>query len=176
MKEESEYDKQASEFLKKTGTMFQARWLSNDKYFPDDKEKRDIYEIALSRGTRKWIFRFGQSIVHSGKYIVVYLSNDKKYKQGDLLTEEGLKRARSSFQGFGTFYVKNKEFEEPTPYTVFSCLQKYDPGTFEDFCSEYGYNTDSRRAETTYKGVKDEWLNVERLFSDEEIELLQEIQ
>ena len=67
---------------------------------------------------------------------------------------------------------KNK----PTSYDVLSCLQKYDVGTFEDFCSEFGYDTDSRKAEKTYKAVCKEFANVQRFFTNDEIEQLQEIQ
>ena len=63
----------------------------------------------------------------------------------------------------------------PTAYDVLACLTKYDPGTFDEFCSEYGYNTDSRQAFKTYKAVVREWKNIEKLFSPEQIEALQEI-
>lgn len=54
----------------------------------------------------------------------------------------------------------------PTMYDVLACLQKYDLGSFEDFCHEYGYDEDSRRAERTYKAVCREYAAVERLFGD----------
>ena len=54
----------------------------------------------------------------------------------------------------------------PTYYDVLAALKKYDPGTFEDFCAEFGYNNDSRKAEQTYKAVKKEYAAVERLFGD----------
>lgn len=55
---------------------------------------------------------------------------------------------------------------EPEMYDVLACLTKYDPDDFEWFCSNYGYDTDSRRAERTYKAVCREWAAVERLFGD----------
>ena len=64
--------------------------------------------------------------------------------------------------------------EEPTLYSIISCLQKYDVGSFEDFCSEFGYSEDSRTAERTYNAVCKEFAAVERLFSDV-IDQLQEI-
>ena len=63
----------------------------------------------------------------------------------------------------------------PTMYDILTCLTKYNPETFEDFCSEYGYNTDSINAQKTYKAVKREFNGVNRLFSDI-LEELQEIQ
>lgn len=63
----------------------------------------------------------------------------------------------------------------PTMYDILTCLTKYDPETFADFCSEYGYNTDSINAQKTYKAVKREFNGVNRLFNDI-LEELQEIQ
>lgn len=63
----------------------------------------------------------------------------------------------------------------PTAYDALACLTKYDPGTFENFCGDFGYDEDSRKAFKTYKAVKREWENVAKLFSTEQIELLQEI-
>lgn len=69
----------------------------------------------------------------------------------------------------------NNGSEDPNIYDVLTCLQKYDIGTFENFCSEFGYDQDSRTAERIYKAVLKEFAGVERLFSDI-IEELQEIQ
>lgn len=64
---------------------------------------------------------------------------------------------------------------EPTMYDILATLTKYNPETFEDFCGEYGYNTDSIKALKTYKAVQREFNGVNRLFSDI-LEELQEIQ
>lgn len=64
----------------------------------------------------------------------------------------------------------------PSAYSVLACITKYDPGTFEQFCGDYGYDTDSRKAEKTYKAVVEEWQNIRTLFTPEELEKLQEIQ
>lgn len=64
----------------------------------------------------------------------------------------------------------------PTEYDVLACLTKYDPETFEDFCSVFGYDEDSRKAERIYEAVKEEYQNVAMLWNDSEIEELQEIQ
>lgn len=64
----------------------------------------------------------------------------------------------------------------PTAYDVLASIEKYEVTTFEDFCSNYGYDIDSRKAYKTYKAVKREWENVKKLFSEEQLELLREIQ
>jgi len=64
----------------------------------------------------------------------------------------------------------------PTAYDVLSCLTKYDPGSFKNFCNDYGYDSDSRKAEKIYKLVKKDWSNINKFFTEEEITELQEIQ
>lgn len=64
--------------------------------------------------------------------------------------------------------------KEPSYYSILACLTKFDPDTFENFCDNFGYDTDSRQAYKVYKAVVKEWENVERLFSDV-LEELQEI-
>lgn len=128
-----DYQKQAQNFLNKTLTTFEAKFICSDKYFPDDEEPRDIYEITLCRKGKVYSFRFGQSIAHS--------------------------RAKLA----------------PTAYDVLACLTKYEPGSFEDFCANYGYSEDSRKAEKIYFDVQKEYSNVKRLFHDV-MEELEEIQ
>lgn len=82
-----------------------------------------------------------------------------------------LRRGRKSYTfEFGQSISKGSE--EPNLYDVLTCLQKYDVGTFEDFCGDFGYDLDSRTAEKTYKAVVKEFEAMERLFSSEELEVL----
>ncbi|MBU1122379.1 MAG: hypothetical protein KKF54_06775 [Candidatus Omnitrophica bacterium] len=65
--------------------------------------------------------------------------------------------------------------QKPNAYDVLACLTKYDVGSLEDFCGNFGYNTDSRKAEKTYRAVVKEYNNITRLFNTEEIGKLAEI-
>lgn len=129
-----DYQKQANDFLVKTGVKFSAKLIDHDFYFDGDKETRDVYRITLSRGKMRRSFKFGQSINNS---------NGKT---------------------------------PPTAYDVLACLQKYEIGSFEDFCGDFGYDTDSRRAEKTYKAVLKEYQMVCDIWTSDEIEELSEIQ
>jgi len=126
------YEQKAKDFLNQTNTTFETEYLKHDKYFQDDKQTRDIYQITLKRENKKFKFTFGQSIMNNGI--------------------------------------------EPTEYGVLSCLTKYDPGTFEDFCIDYGYNNGSIKAKKIYKNVVKEYKNVIELWNAEEIEQLKEIE
>lgn len=125
------YQQQATDFLKATGTTFTASFKERGFYFQDDKDVRDIFVCVLKNENHRFRFTFGQSINNTG------------------IT--------------------------PTAYDVLASLTKYEVGSFENFCDEYGYNTDSRSAYKTYKAVLKEWKNVERLFTADQIEMLQEI-
>ncbi len=72
--------------------------------------------------------------------------------------------------------VQANEIIYPTAYDVLTCLEKYEHADFDDFCDNYGYDNDSRKAKKLYLAVKKEYNNISRLFSAEEIERLQEIQ
>ena len=148
----TDYTKQADDFMEKTGTTFTAKLVGHDKYFDDDKEARDIYRITLKRNGEEWAFRFGNSIANT-------LTNTDR-------------RAMASAQTLGiSFYSK----KIPTPYDVLAGLTKYDVGSFSNFCADFGYDTDSRKAEKTYLAVLDEYKHVMSMFHDI-IDELDEIQ
>lgn len=129
-----DYQKQANDFLAKTGVKFSTKLIDHDFYFDGDKYKRDIYRITLKRNKMRRSFRFGQSVADSN---------------GNT---------------------------PPTAYDVLACLQKYDVGSLEDFCGDFGFDTDSHRAEKTYKAVLREYKMVCDIWAADEIEELSEIQ
>ncbi len=170
----TDYNQQAIDFLQATNTVFTAKYVKAGEYFDEDKKERDIYEIELTRGNRSYAFRFGQSIACSGQYIL--LDSRLKAQFGrSFCNEVEFKKNNLRYQRPHGYVIKNKAFAAPDAYSVLACLTKSDPGTFDNFCSDFGYDTDSKRAEKTYEAVKEEYINVCRLFTDEEIEKLQEI-
>lgn len=171
----NEYDEQAEKFLKKTNTSFKSEFIKYDKYFPDDEDKRDIYQITLTRGERKYSFTFGNSINASGHYI--YFSCKGRERIHLEKNEKGLLKLRWNGEMLNRGNSeKNENFKEPTAYDVISGLTKYDVGTFENFCSEFGYDIDSMMAHRIYCNVVKEYDNLKMLYSDEELEKMSEIQ
>lgn len=169
-----EYEKQAADFLKNTNTTLTVEFDRHGKHFQDDKDTRDIYNITLERGSRKYSFKFGNSLHNSGEYIGhrIYCTNTMgKYM---FTAAEAKKINPITKRELGI--QKNPNFKQPTAYDVLACLTTYNPYDFENFCMDYGYDTDSRKAEGIYEAVKDEWQNVAMLWNDQEIEQLQEIQ
>lgn len=64
---------------------------------------------------------------------------------------------------------------KPNSYDILACLTKYDPESFENFCSEYGYDNDKISHKKIYNAVAKEFINVCKIWNDEEIEKLREI-
>lgn len=169
----SSYDEQAIDFLKLTGATIEVKFSHSGKHFDTDKDVRDIYNITIKRGSRSYMFNFGQSI-NKSQYYQDSIQGRTYTLSGGCRTGNYSINDLSKYQGAGQ-PLKLVKGEAPSEYDILVCLTKYDPGTFENFCSEFGYDTDSRSAEKTYKAVYDEWKNVCALFTDSEIELLAEI-
>lgn len=70
-----------------------------------------------------------------------------------------------------------------TAYDVLACLQKYEVGSFADFCSEFGYSQYDeltygvdKKSLRVYNAICKEYVNICKLFTPAQIEKLQEIQ
>lgn len=81
---------------------------------------------------------------------------------------------------FNTEAYRSNENYHPSEYDVLSAVQKYDVGTIDDFVSEYGFEvkkwSDVKRIEKTYKLCKKEYEGLRRIFTEEQMEELREIE
>lgn len=180
----NDYDKQADDFLKATNTTMECTFLKHGKHFENDTEERDIYNIVLSRGHRSMTIKFGQSLNDSG---ITLFNIKRKVNISDsaLRKIKSLDPVKDRAKIFGlvktgvNFHISFNDINfgtEPTSYDVLACLTKYDPGSLENFCDEFGYDLDSKSAEKIYNAVREEYLNVCALFGQDEMEQLIEIQ
>ena len=122
-------------------------------------------------------FLSDHGIKFSSRFIAFkpYFPGEKDYRNVYILylTRDG----KADYEtGFGQSIIDSRSNTLPTAYDLLTCITKYDPASFDDFCGEYGYNNDSRKAEATYKSVKADWIKVQRFFTEQELEELQEIQ
>lgn len=169
----STYEQQAIDFLAKHEITFEAKFLRHGSMRWDTKgETRDIYTLVLRRGRRNISVEFGQSIAHSGEWIV----KDKNPKFTKTFHDKGHANSYASRIGNSFNVSKNPNKEVPNAYSLLSVITKSDPGTFDEFCNEFGYDNDSISAKETWQAVREEWNDVRALFTDSELEELQEIQ
>ena len=251
----STYEQQANDFLTKTGATIEKKFLKFDHHFGGEKQKRNVFEITISKDGKNMVFNFGQSVndsceetakieegenepinlifgysykgidaIHKGE-INTDLFTLRAIKNGtkdinELLTDSYLNECTENFKYEILQHNKksrvrvidyakpridtieqfrqrginkiNEEIEklsreklhiyqknaiiEPTNYDILTCLTKYDPETFENFCSEFGYDEDSIKALKTYEAVKKESADLQTLFNEEELNELAEIQ
>jgi hypothetical protein len=146
-----------------------------DKYFPDDAEPRNIWNITLKNQYWSYTFTYGDSINNTQNPILPKGLDETKYKY---FMKHWKDQYLRYYWGYTTHFIEKliKEIKpkNPTDYSILACLDVFD-GDFEDFCSCFGYDEDSRKAETTYKAVLEQSMNLRRLFDRKEIEMLQEI-
>ena len=147
------------------------RWRYTMQQEVSTYEKQANDFLALTNTTFKAVY------LKNDKYFV----DDKDYRDIYTIT---LKNANGSYKfKFGQSIANSGKKQVPTAYDVLSCLQTYDFGNFEDFCSAFGYDkynpeTGKKcvKAAKIYNAVCSEYENICRLFSDEQVELLQEMQ
>lgn len=151
----NEYIKQATEFLQKTHAKMKIEYvgLAVNKEWKE-KQKRCLYEITLTSPRGSMIFDFWDSIRNTEIRTMLF----------DAYNVQANKELAAK-----------KKAAVPSVYDVLACLQKCDPGTFENFCSDYGYDDDSRTAMRVYLAVQNEYTQLARLFTPEQMEELAEI-
>lgn len=157
----NEYEQQALDFLKEcdaTITINFSHIGKNDAW--GDKDLREIYHFTITtpRGSYTSLF-----------YDSVYNYQQKLKAKKVLENHAWFRDMENRSQA-----IKAKS-HKPNAYDILACLSGYFPSTFEDFCWEYGYDTDSIRAFKTYIECQKEHSGLSKIFTIEQLEKLNEI-
>lgn len=167
----NEYVKQATEFLQKAHAEMKIEYvgLAINKEWKE-KEKRCLYEITLTSPRGSMTFNFWDSIRNTEiKTMTLEAYAEKRHRVAfSSLTQAEKMQASKEL-------AAKKKAAVPSVYDVLACLTKCDPGTFENFCSDFGYDEDSRTAERIYFAVQKEYTQLTKLFTPEQMEELAEI-
>lgn len=166
-----EHQKQAKYFLEKAkatckivfeGCAINSNWREN--------EKRNFYNVVLTTPKGSMSLTFWDSIYNTR----ISQMNVEEYAR---------RRFKCEFRDL-TIPEKTKAFEElkakkaeaqPTAYDVLACMTKHNPGLFEEFCFDFGYDEDSKTAERVYIACIREYEQLRRIFTDKQMKELQEI-
>ena len=168
-----EYLEQANNFLNKANAKCEIVYggISRNESWKE-KEKRNWYDVTITTPRGKIAFTFWDSI-HNTEISTMtfeeYAKKKLKYNRVEDMSYGEKVKAKNDL-------ARLKADAVPNEYDVLACLQKYDVGTFEDFCSEFGYDEDSRTAERIYIAVIKEYKDLTRIFTEEQMEELCEIQ
>ena len=167
----SEYEKQAQDFMQKANATMTINFvgLAINKEWKE-KEPRNLYNITLTSPKGSMTFDFWDSL-HNTEITRMHI-DDYTIKtfgfRSECLRPSERAKARNELN-------EMRRHATPTVYDVLACMTKYDPGTFENFCSDFGYDEDSRTAERIYFAVQKEYSQLSRLFTPDQMEELQEI-
>lgn len=172
MKILNEYTEQATEFLNKCNASIKIDFAGRATNIEwNEKELRNTYNVTITTPVGSMSFIFWDSIYNTKitNYTVAeFFEKTRKFLYADATASEQRKAARE---------LEQKKAEAmPTTYDILATLTKYDPGTFDEFCSEYGFDEDSRRAERIYIAVVKEFKQLERIFTPEQLEAMREIE
>jgi|APSaa5957512622_1039677.scaffolds.fasta_scaffold35730_2 hypothetical protein len=158
------YEKEAQDFCDKYDVKVKFEYAGYTYHFSGDTEKRDTYDVTITRGDNSFRLKFGDSLNNSNlkaKYELL----QKGFGQYIRSNDKGARNfCRRNFSCSIKDLNKGKR-QNPSAYSILSCLTKYDPYSYEDFCSDYGYNG-SEESLTIYHAVQKEFQNVEKMFSD----------
>lgn len=158
-----DYNKQAKDFLESCGVLFIAEKAIPQKSprWSKDGKHGTHYSITLGKLKEKpsaTVSYWGDAkdnLIHCSTVIEFSFWNSLEAKRK-------------------VDYHESKS-DKPREYDVLAGI--YTPvDSFEDFCSNFGYDTDSREAEATYHEVVELNKKLESIFTSEELEQLQEIQ
>lgn len=123
------------------------------------------YDITISREDKSpWTFPFWDCIANKEKQSApaYYIYNNSRVYPSEA----------------GYFHLDNKRKKElaagkyaPTVYDVLTAITKYAPGSFDDFVSDYGYNSFKNLKEyqsimSIYLAAQDEYSHAATMFSD----------
>lgn len=174
----NEYDKQAEDFLAKTGTTLTFEFDGYRKYFPDDKEKRLTWKFTLTRGTRSLTDTFGGSLQSTAEALTgeAYPFRGHKTLYFKELLETNGKRIFKDENGDAILRAGQvtRKINPPSAYDILTCLQIYEPEDIDYFAEEMGIAKPSE-AIRIHAAVTRQFQALQTMYNDDEMRELQEI-
>ncbi len=124
--EYSEDKKHLKQLLALVGVNVQR--VGYQSHFNDENIQRTVLKVTLMRGSTSVSFKYGMS------------TNDSEYLE---LNKVGMLREPS----ISDMRKKGADIRKHLLYDILACCHSdsFVPDTFEDFCSEFGYNQDSKK-------------------------------
>lgn len=177
----SEYDKQANKFLKVTDSTLEVRLADPQKapLWAVNEIHGNHYIVTLKSPRGAFTFDYWDSIANAKQIKALQLiknaqwgdiSSDYYQAQDELKEIFGKKLSTVNVRRHYDEYEKELH---PRAYPVLACLNLLYSDSFEDFCAEYGYDTDSITASKTYSAMQEQDRMLRRLYTLDELELLE---
>jgi len=159
----NEYQKQALDFLSECKAFMEIRFshIGKAEHWKDN-QLREVYNFTITTPHGSYTSTFYDCVHNYQRKLEIdkKLSNTMKY---GLIGKEIIA------------LKKERETLKPREYDILACLDGYSPDTFENWCSNFGYDTDSITAAKIYIECQKQYDGLRKIFTSEQLEKLCEI-
>lgn len=170
----NEYVKQAKDFLTSCNATMEIKFMGLE--CPNwDSKPHATYDCTIKTPKGEMKVHFYDSVAHTETLSISfddYCCRNYKMSFRDMFPAEQSKARKQ--------WKQRRNDAVPTEYDILACLQKYEVGSMEDFFQEFGFEIKSAKDMTnfftTYNAVVEEYRDICRCFTPEQIEAMQEIQ
>lgn len=182
----NEQDLQVAKFLDENNITFKVNYLldcANDKEWQHDLFNVVFSNVNCKRINTEYKIGLGHRVLQRKPTQVTNLSSKYKQELKKVGLQDCLTPIKEAFS-LGSIYSKQHYSENscyavpPTQASVlYSLLSDADCGdnTFSDFCSEFGYDEDSRKALEIYLACQENSKQLKEVFTPSQIETLREL-
>lgn len=163
--------KASKEFLQKCGASMEIKLVGCDipHHWPGETRDHNHYRFTITTPKGSFSEDFWDSVINTNicnmtfdAYCVLHYGS-----RPQSLTFSQQANARKALR-------EEKAKAVPTEYDILACLTAYIPETFEEFCWEYGYDNDSIKAFKAYMACQEEYINLRKVFTTEQLKELKE--
>lgn len=167
-----DYQAQAKQFLDDCNATMEIKFVGKQipTHWKGETKPHNKYQFTITTPKGKYTSYFWDSL-HNTELSEMTLNDyaRKIYKANfDVLTSYAKAKVK---KGLASLKAKAK----PTEYDILSCVEKYSYDSFSDFCSEFGCSTDSISARETFLACGEEYAGLRRIFTEEQMEKMREI-
>lgn len=168
----TEYQAQAKQFLADCDATMEIKFIGKEvpTHWQDETKPHNKYQFTITTPKGSYTSYFWDNL-HNTEISEMNIQRyaEKKYKIHwyDVSAFEKGKAIRE--------LDPLKAEAKPTEYDILACVEKYRYDSFSDFCSEFGYSTDSISARETFLACGEEYTGLRRIFTKEQMEKLREI-
>lgn len=168
----TDYQAQAKQFLADCNATMEIKFVGKEipTNWKGETRPHNKYQFTITTPRGKYASYFWDSLYNTEVSEVSETTYaQQKYKASyDCLRSHEKAKARAEL-------AKLKANARSTEYDILAAVEKYGYDSFSDFCSEFGYSTDSISARETFLACGEEYAGLRRIFTEEQMEMLREI-
>lgn len=166
----SEYLAQAKQFLADCNATMEIKFLCKTSPRWDEK-LHNCYWFTITTPKGKYSSKFYDSLHNTEISDMSLADYGRKYHKRNLEDADFWERNKWTKE-----LCKLKNAAIPSEYDILAAVEKYSYDSFSDFCAEFGYSTDSISARETFLACGEEYAGLRRIFTEEQMEKMREIQ